>query len=65
MNKDWDVLKNYYVIPDRIEEIDTTRIVLRTRKNIRTPLNAIITTNGNGYHKQDVLFEPTPEYKEV
>jgi hypothetical protein len=62
-NNDWDYLKNFFYIPDNTEDIDTTPIILKTKVNIKTPLNNLLTLNSNGnpcnHNMQTTLFEPT------
>lgn len=47
-NMDWEYLKNYYIIPDSPEEIDTTQIWLKSKVPTNTPLKDQQHTNGNG-----------------
>lgn len=66
-NDDWDYLKDFYYIPNNLEEIDTTPIVLKTKVRIQTPLKSLAALNrngnANGHHdNQTTLFEPTVHY---
>lgn len=63
---DWDYLKDFYIIPNQPEEIDTKPIALKTKLSIQTPLKSLARLNGNSSEKQSnimTLFEPIFEYK--
>ncbi|MBC6399583.1 MAG: site-specific DNA-methyltransferase [Ekhidna sp.] len=48
-NVDWDYLKDFYYVPTKAEEIDTTPIVLKSKVRITTPLKSGM--NGNVHSK--------------
>jgi site-specific DNA-methyltransferase (adenine-specific) len=66
-NDDWTKLKEYFIIPNKPEEIDTTPIVLKSKVHVNVPLKSKLNGNGNGQHTTDTnkltLFEPETKYK--
>ncbi|HRT67856.1 MAG TPA: DNA methyltransferase, partial [Bacteroidota bacterium] len=57
-DKDWDYLKDFYLIPTNPIDIDTTPIMLKSKVNIQTP-KGLLNTNGNNHHNfenQNSLF---------
>ena len=64
-NNDWDYLKNFYLIPDNIEDIDKAPIILKTKVTIPTPLKSMITVYNNGFNhsKQTALFDTSANYQ--
>jgi site-specific DNA-methyltransferase (adenine-specific) len=50
-NKDWNEIKKYYIIPNRIEDIDKYQITLISKPYIKRPL------------KSNIVFESSSEYE--
>lgn len=44
-NNDWEYLKDFYLIPNKVEEIDKTPITLKAKTNVRTTLKGVLETN--------------------
>lgn len=62
-NNDWNYLKDRFYIPDKVEDIDTTPIILKTQNNISTPAK-IKSISIRHQQFQKTLFEPTGEYQQ-
>ena len=40
-NTDWNYIKDFYYIPNKVEEVDNQQIVLKNKTKIQTPLKSI------------------------
>lgn len=62
-NNDWDCLKDYFFIPSNPEEIDTMKIILKSKVKVQSPFKSLITSynTNDDEENQESLFEPTNE----
>ncbi|MCL2039991.1 MAG: site-specific DNA-methyltransferase [Bacteroidetes bacterium] len=44
-NNDWNYIKDFYYIPNTVEEIDQQQIILKTKINIQTPIKSFTNFN--------------------
>lgn len=64
-DKDWEALKDFYLIPPNPEDIDTVPIVLKEKISLQRSLKSMsaIYNNGNSSNLYQIaLFEPTAKY---